>query len=560
MIQEKYKSWNVLYNGDKRLLDYIDNIINYKDIDLIKEVKNNKRSLVLIVQYIDQALILKSPKEKNTRKWIRFTTLFRKGESFKSILNMEKLNNIGIKTNIPLMAIEKRVLGMVVDSWILYKYEEGDRCDESNYFKVVEKLKEIHTKNILHGDPQIRNFLYNGKEIITIDCNPRKVLLGNVSKVYEYLYLEKSAKGIDKYFDLSKGRLSYKIAKKYSDLYWAWRRFKKKIRRKETNLLKILIIRLSSIGDVILTTPVLEAIKAKFPEVTLDFLVMDKFKDAISGNKHIDNLIVFEKEKYKGITGILAFSKKLKENRYDLVIDLHSKIRPILISKMLGNKVLRYKKRSWWKTLFVNLRIMKYHVDDTIVRNYFRPLNVLGITYTKEKLAFNFKKENGESVEEFKDAVVMAPGAANNTKKWPKEYFAALGQPIEEKIVLIGGKEDFNESELIKKEIGDRCVNLAGKLNLKESGALISKSKYVITNDTGPFHIARGVCTKVFVIFGPTDPGMFEYDKDAILLFEGVKCSPCSLHGDKKCPKKHFKCMRELTPEKVYKVIKENIN
>ena len=232
MIQDKYKGWNVLYNGDKRLLDYLDNIINYKDINIIKEVKNNKRSLVLLIHYLGKQIILKSPREKNLRKWIRFTTLFRKGEAFKSILNMKKLNNMGIRTNIPLMAIEKRVLGMVFDSWILYEYEEGDRCDENNYFKVVEKLKEIHAKNILHGDPQIRNFLYNGKEIITIDCNPKRVLLGNVSKVYEFLYLEESAEDINKYFNLSKDMLSYKIARKYSEIYWVWRKFKKKHRRK----------------------------------------------------------------------------------------------------------------------------------------------------------------------------------------------------------------------------------------------------------------------------------------------------------------------------------------
>ena len=112
----------------------------------------------------------------------------------------------------------------------------------------------------------------------------------------------------------------------------------------KTNILKILVIRLSSIGDIILTTPVLEALKAKFPDVKLDFLVMDKFKDAISGNKNIDNLIIFKKEKYKGIAGIIRFSKELKAKEYDLIIDLHSKIRSILISKIIGKKVLRYKK------------------------------------------------------------------------------------------------------------------------------------------------------------------------------------------------------------------------
>jgi lipopolysaccharide heptosyltransferase II len=319
--------------------------------------------------------------------------------------------------------------------------------------------------------------------------------------------------------------------------------------------LKILIIRLSSIGDIILITPVLEAIKDRYPEATLDFLVMDKFMDAISGNEHIDNLILFEKEKYKGLWGIINFSKKLKKNGYDIIIDLHSKVRSILISRIIGKKILRYKKRSWWKTLFVHLKLIRYHVDDTIVRNYFRPLNKLGIFYTHEKLKFDFKREDIESVKHFNNFIIMAPGAGNNTKKWPREYFAELGRRLKENIILIGENSEYNNLEYIRKEIGEKCKNLAGKLSLKESGALISRSKYIITNDSAPFHIARGVGKKVFVIFGPTDPGMFEYDENSIILHKDIKCSPCSLHGDKKCPKGHFNCMKTLTPEEVYGVV-----
>jgi len=325
--------------------------------------------------------------------------------------------------------------------------------------------------------------------------------------------------------------------------------------REKTNILKILVIRLSSIGDIILTTPVLEAIKDKYPEAILDFLVMDKFKEAISGNRHIDNLIIFEKKEFRGISGIIKFSKKLNGNHYDIILDLHSKIRTILISRFINGKILRYKKRTWWKAPLVCLRWIRYKVDDTIVKNYFKPLHVLGIFYTNEKMEFDFNKEAFARVKNFHNFIVMAPGAANNTKKWPKEYFSELGKRLGERIILIGGEEDFKDHEFIKEQIGHRCVNLSGKLNLKESGALISKSKYVITNDSGPFHIARGVGRKVFVIFGPTDTGMFEYDEKSILLYENIECSPCSLHGDKKCPKGHFNCMKTLTPEKVYKIV-----
>lgn len=323
--------------------------------------------------------------------------------------------------------------------------------------------------------------------------------------------------------------------------------------------MKILVIRLSSIGDIILTTPVLEAIKDKYPDAILDFLVMDKFREAISGNRHIDNLIVFEKEEFRGISGIIKFSKKLNENHYDIILDLHSKIRTILFSRFINGKVLRYKKRSWWKAPLVYIRWIRYKVDDTIVKNYFRPLSKLGIFYTNEKVEFDFKKEAFAKVKDFHNYIVMAPGAANNTKKWPKEYFSELGKRLGGQIVLIGGKDDFDDFEFIKNEVGDKCVNLAGKLNLKESGALIARSRYVVTNDSGPFHIARGVSKKAFVIFGPTDPGMFEYDADSILLYDGADCSPCSLHGNKKCPKKHFSCMMALTPERVYKIIIDSV-
>ncbi|MCK5738072.1 glycosyltransferase family 9 protein, partial [bacterium] len=279
--------------------------------------------------------------------------------------------------------------------------------------------------------------------------------------------------------------------------------------------MKILVIRLSSIGDVILTTPVLTAVKKKFPEAQIDFMVMDKFKAAISGNKHINHLILFEKKRYRGISGIQNFARSLKTMDYDLVIDLHAKIRSLIICHELKTKVLRYKKRAWWKTLGVRLRLIRYQVDDTIVKNYFKPLKSLGIAYNGEHLEFNFSQADEIKVQKYKNSVVMAPGAANPTKKWPGENFAELGRMLNQNIVLVGGKDEFEEFESIRRRIGSRCTNLSGKLTLKESGALMAGSKYVVTNDSGPFHIARGVGKKVFVIFGPTDPEMFEYDDDS---------------------------------------------
>lgn len=556
MIKTKYKEWQVIFNGDQRLYGLMDNIIAGNDIPIEKEVKNTARSRVLLLNHAGKKIILKSPREKNKRKWIRFTTLYRKGEAFKTIDNMDKLEHLGIESNKPLLAMEKRRFGMVVDSWMIYEYLPGEVCREKDYPDVVKKLKEIHAKHILHGDAQIENFLNSESHIITIDFSPKKALFGNVSRFYEYFYLQRSAPGIQEFFDLPDHALAYRIAQAYSRLYWSWRDFKKKRRTQRNHISKILVIRLSSIGDIILTTPVLRALKRKYPDAVIHYLAMDTFKDAISGNPDVDKLILFEKRKFPGVSGICRFSRTLKDTHYDLIVDLHAKIRSRLITLFVTGKVLRYKKRVLWKSILVPLRLRRYQVDDTIVRNYFKPLEKLFVYFTGETLTFHFGPQDLEKIQPYKNAVVIAPGAANNTKQWPAANFASLGNMINDRIVLIGGKNDHETCEQIRKTIGSHCENLAGKLSLKESGALVSVSKYVISNDSGPFHIARGTAKKVFVIFGPTDPNMFTYDENAVLIYAGTPCSPCSLHGDKACPRGHFDCMKSLTPEMVYEIIK----
>ncbi|NNG00676.1 MAG: glycosyltransferase family 9 protein [Desulfobacteraceae bacterium] len=320
---------------------------------------------------------------------------------------------------------------------------------------------------------------------------------------------------------------------------------------------KILIIRLTSIGDVILTTPVIKALKAGFPDAHIDFLVMDRYAEAISGNPYLDKVVLFDKEKYRGINGICRFGRNLNAEGYNLVVDLHAKIRSILISRCLHAKIIRYKKRSLWKSLGVHLRLMRYQVDDTIVRNYFKPLGQLGIQYTSEALDFHVTPDDMKKAAPYLNMIVFAPGAAQHTKQWPMEYFVELAGHFREKIVFIGGDDDGEAFDAINPEGKGNCINLAGKLSLKESGALIAGSKFVLTNDSAPFHMARAFNKRVFVFFGPTDPEMFEYDQNTNLLYTGEPCSPCSLHGDLRCPKGHFNCMKHMRPGWVYDQIKD---
>lgn len=330
--------------------------------------------------------------------------------------------------------------------------------------------------------------------------------------------------------------------------------------------MRVLIIRLSSIGDVILTTPVLKELKKKYPDIIIDFLVMENFKDAISGCPYIDNLILFNKTKHDGLKNMIAFGKKLKLNNYDYVFDLHAKVRSKVISNTIGSKTYTYKKRSLLKSILVKTKAIKYKVDDTIIRNYFGAFKVLGLEYKSEDLTFSFEKKDLEKLEtlciEYDNVPMIAPGASKETKKWTKEGFAQLSKLLYNKYgkkpIILGAKNEYEMCEEIKNLADGFAINLAGKLTLKESGALLSKARFLVTNDSGPFHIARGVKCPTFVIFGPTSPGMFEYDENNTLIYLNEPCSPCSLHGDKVCPQKHFNCMKKLNAEMVMKVIEKN--
>lgn len=340
--------------------------------------------------------------------------------------------------------------------------------------------------------------------------------------------------------------------------------------------MKILIIRFSSFGDIVLTTPLIRKIKEKYPEAEIDFLVYNNFLEAISSNPYLRNIIIFDK-KNKKKEYINEIIKKLKMENYDYVFDLHSKI----LSKLIGKKVVKgekgkfftYKKRKWWKTLLVKMRLIPYNADCTIVESYFTVMKKtdLKISFTRE----NIEKGLGDNLEFYIDDsiqkkilekynlinekyFVLAPGASKFTKKWP--YYTELAKKLIEKtndkIYVIGGKEDF---ELVANIDKKRIINLCGQLSFKESAVILKYANIVIANDSGPFHMARALKKETFVFFGPTDPKLFSFEKNTY-LFYNEKCRPYSLYGEDKFPKKYKECMTGICVEKVVDKIMEIYN
>lgn len=234
MNKVQYKDWNILIAPqiDQPQAERIFDVIQNTDFRIKSVLKDNHRSSVNRIEIGDRDLVFKIPKEKNTRYWIRFLTWFRMGEAFKNLHSMNTLSEIGINTTTPVLAAERRKFGMVVDSWLVYEYLDGISCLDrpDTYERVIVTLSKIHNHYLLHGDPQIRNFIEKNDDIYVIDANPTKAGITWFDYGYEWAYLRKSAPGIEKLFGKISDSFWYKFAFRYDLFNQRFSRFRKKIK------------------------------------------------------------------------------------------------------------------------------------------------------------------------------------------------------------------------------------------------------------------------------------------------------------------------------------------
>ncbi|MFH1541216.1 MAG: glycosyltransferase family 9 protein [Elusimicrobiota bacterium] len=334
--------------------------------------------------------------------------------------------------------------------------------------------------------------------------------------------------------------------------------------------MKILIIRLSSIGDIVLATPLIRCLRTAVLSAQIDFLIKKEYSEILTNNQYISNLKFFE-------NNIFETAKKIKKEKYDFILDIHNNFRTFLFTIFSGTKILRYKNYLLQRFFLVEFGINLYKKKIPVFQRYLKTAELLGVSYDNKGLDFFIDEKikiKSESVfGGYKNQYVgICPVAVWETKRWQKENFVEIAKRILEKrdceVLIFGGKNNFQYCEDIKIQIGLKAKNLCG-LSLQETANVLKKCKYLITNDTGLMHIADALKVRTISIFGPTVEEFGFYPQVAELsqttklpqtatskiISKRFSCKPCSTKGSNKCPVGDFRCIKNISVEEVYSAL-----
>ncbi|MBE0538247.1 MAG: glycosyltransferase family 9 protein [Ignavibacterium sp.] len=322
-----------------------------------------------------------------------------------------------------------------------------------------------------------------------------------------------------------------------------------------SKLKKILIIRLSSLGDILLTTPFVRTIKTQFPKIKIDMLIREEYADVIKFNPYLNNKLFFKKndQDYNRLI------EQLRDSRYELVIDLQNNLRSKKVASSLNIKTVKFDKRSFDKFLLVKFKINKLKQAPPIPVRYSSTINDFKLD--KEGLDLFTDKSASTIILDKKNLIGFCPGARHFTKRWPEKYFVELGNLLINNgysLALFGGKIDKEICARLSHEIPG-IIDLSNEDDLLQTAADMKLCEAVVCNDSGLMHVASAVKTNVIAIFGSSVKvfGFAPYNCNNLILENNfLNCRPCSHIGRSSCPKKHFDCMNLTNATMVFENLK----
>jgi len=346
---------------------------------------------------------------------------------------------------------------------------------------------------------------------------------------------------------------------------------------------KILIIRLSSIGDILLATPLLRALREEFPAVRLDFVVKADFAEVLRHHPAIDKL--YELDSKGGWPALKALGCRLRDERYEAIFDIHKNFRSRYLTRAARpQRVFRHGKHVFRRWLLVNTKINLLRNAPPIFQRYLDAAAPLGLTEAQPLadgrwLELFWREQDEQLAEEALRAqrwqpdqplIGLAPGAGYFTKRWPAEYFGELAADLirqGHQVVILGGRQDVDLAKKIEEIVEPALprdtrelplLNLAGAVSLLGSAAVIKRCRLVVANDSGLMHVAEAAGTPLVAIFGSTtrELGFFpQLQTSRVMENSALPCRPCSHLGHHQCPRRHFRCMREIKPANILALV-----
>ena len=323
---------------------------------------------------------------------------------------------------------------------------------------------------------------------------------------------------------------------------------------------KFLILRFSSIGDIVLTSPVVRCLKQQVKDAEVHYATKKNFAPIIEHNPFIDKKFYLEDD-------LNTLVIELKKEKYDYIIDLHNNLRTFKIKARLGVKSFSFNKLNFEKWLLVNFkmdRLPRIHIVD----RYMEAVKALGVINDGKGLDYFLGLDEVKNAELIftqlpsthrEGFIAIVIGAKHYTKQLPTEKIISICRKIQKPVVLFGDKSDYEKGKLISESAGN-AFNACGMFSLNESALLLKHASKVITHDTGLMHIAAAFKKEIISVWGNTIPefGMSPYYGDAQIKnikFEirNLSCRPCTKIGFEKCPKGHFKCMMEIDEDAIFR-------
>lgn len=325
----------------------------------------------------------------------------------------------------------------------------------------------------------------------------------------------------------------------------------------------ILIVRFSSIGDLLLTTPLLRAIRTRHPDSRITFVVREDMADTLRHNPRITELITWRRG-----SSLRDLARRLRETAWTDRLDLHGSLRSHLLRRLVGGSWTGYPKHRLLRKLLIVTQGRRGGHLGHVAERYFAAARNLDVTpdggpaefFTSERAeteaaAFLERHRLGTQ----RPLIALAPGAAHFTKRWPEAHWIALARKLAvfNDIVVLGGKHEEREAAAIADACAPAAASAAGLFSLEGSAALLKHAERVVVGDTGLLHLATAVGTPVVGLYGPTVEafGFFPYRAKAVTVQHDLNCRPCSSQGGPVCPLGHHDCLVKMLPEEVLGVM-----